>query len=116
MEQTFEIGQQLDLKSKKNRALEGIFLVCDANGDPFNFPSESTFGLIIWKLKSRIKLVEFTSTVSPSEIFENENGQVTWRPTNAQMNQHEGTYWYQCFYIKGDGDIVDITFGNYRIY
>jgi len=116
MEFTFEIGVQIDLKSKKNRSLEGIFIITDANGDPFNFPSESTFGLIIWKLRNEIKLVEFTSTVSPPPIFESANGQTTWRPTNAEMNQQVGLYWYQHFYEKGDGDIIDICYGNYRIY
>ena len=54
---TFSIGEQIDLKQPKGRSIEGIFNVKLPNGDAFNFPSESTFHLKIWRIRNEISLL-----------------------------------------------------------
>jgi len=113
---TFSIGEQIDLKQPKARAVEGIFNVKNSDGTAFNFPSESTFHLKIWRIRNEVLEVEFTSEVSPSQLVEDPSGTITWIATNNEMNIQNRLYWYTFFYTKGDGDNIDISYGNFIIF
>ncbi len=113
---TFSIGEQIDLKQPKGRAVEGVFNVKDSLGNAFNFPSESTFHLKIWRIRNEILEAEWTSEVSPSQLVESPSGTITWIATNNEMNIQNRLYWYSFFYTKGDGDNVDISYGNFIIF
>ncbi len=113
---TFSIGEQIDLKQPKARAVEGVFNVKLPDGTAFNFPSESTFHLKIWRIRNEVLEAEWTSEVSPPQLVEFPSGTITWIATNNEMNIQNRLYWYQFYYTKGDGDNIDISYGNFRIF
>ncbi len=113
---TFAIGEQIDLKQPKGRSIEGIFNVKDSAGNAFNFPSESTFHLKIWRIRNEVLEAEWTSEISPPQLTDSPSGTITWLATNSEMNIQNRLYWYQLYYTKGDGDNIDICYGNFRIF